>query len=162
MDRDVLIQVASDHLKTLRLENDYTIDKMAEIIGIQKKTLLKIEAGKVLASWTTTISVCTLFGDSRSLKIQLGGDPLEMIELAAIQISICPKEKTLGGVIMWKNIQKHKGYKLQKNIVTRHFRIIDHENYRILSTFNEKVAKEKWRDIVRTIKKTLFLMNIKS
>ncbi|ARD48834.1 hypothetical protein SporoP33_11770 [Sporosarcina sp. P33] len=38
--------------------------------------------------------------------------------------------KTLGGEFWWKTIDKHCGWKLQKNIVTNHYRILDENKVR--------------------------------
>lgn len=151
MDRDFLIQIASENLKLVRTDNHFTQEKMAEILGISKKTLVQIEKGRILANWTITIAICVLFRDNCRLQNQLGGDPMEVIELTVHDVIIRPNEKTLGGHIWWKNIAKHKGFKLQKNVLSKHLRILDDENYRIISTFDEQVAKEKWQDIKRTI-----------
>ncbi|MEL3961497.1 helix-turn-helix transcriptional regulator [Lysinibacillus endophyticus] len=151
MDRELIAQIASDNLKLVRTEYQFTQEKMAEILGISKKTLIQIEKGKSLANWTTTIAICALFQDSKTLKKQLGDDPLELVELTIHDVIIRPTEKTFGGVIWWKNLYKYRGFKLQQNLLSKHYRILDDENYRLLSTFDQKVAKEKWEDIIKKI-----------
>lgn len=151
MDRDFIIQIVSDNVKFLRKENQYTQDKMAEMIGISKKTIIQIEKGRALADWTTTIAISALFRDSSILHKHFGGDPMEVIELTIQDVNIRPQEKTLGGHIMWKNITEYKGFKLQRNLISKHFRILDEENYRLISTFDEEVANEMWNDIQKTI-----------
>jgi len=151
MDRDFIIQLISENLKFLRKENRFTQDKMAEIVGISKKTIIQIEKGRALADWTTTIAISAIFRESPILHKHFGGDPMEVIELTVQNVSIRPQEKTLGGHIMWKNKQEYKGFKLQRNLISKHFRIIDDENYRLISTFDEEVANEMWKDIKRTI-----------
>lgn len=152
MDREWIAQIVSDNLELVRKEYQFTQNKMAEILGISKKTLNQIEKGKSLANWTTTIAICALFQESKTLKKQFGHDPLELIELTVHDVDIRPTEKTFGGVIWWKNLSKSHGFKLQQNVLSRHYRILDDENYRILSTFNPKVAKEKWEDIIKKYK----------
>ena len=147
MDREMIIQIASESLKLIRTENDYTQDKMAEILGISKKTLVQIEKGRILANWTMTIAICALFHNSKTLQNQIGGDPMEVIELTAQDVIISPKEKTMGGYIWWKNIEEYKKHRLQQNHLSKHYRILDDENYRLISTFDEKVAMEKWQAI---------------
>lgn len=149
MDRDLIIQITSENLRSIRIENQYTQEKMAEVLGISKKVLVHIEKGKILSDWTTAIAICALFRDSPTLHEQMGTDPLEVIELSVYDVEIRPINKTMGGVIWWKNLKKHKGFKLQQHTLTKHFRILDDENYRVISTFDQNVAKEKWLDIVR-------------
>ena len=137
MDREMITQTVSESLKLIRTENDFTQDKMAEILGISKKTLVQIEKGRILANWTTTIAICALFHNSKTLQNQIGGDPMEVIELTAHNVIISPKEKTLGGYIWWKNIEEYKKHRLQQNLLSKHFRILDNENFRLISTFDE-------------------------
>lgn len=151
MDRDFISQVVSENVKSLRKENDFTQDKMAEILGISKKIIIQIEKGRALADWTTTIAICAIFRDSTILHNQFGADPMEVIELTIQDVNIRPQEKTLGGHIMWKNVTEYKGFKLQRNLISKHFRILDEENYRLISTFDEEVANEMWNDIQKTI-----------
>lgn len=147
MDREMITQIASENLKLIRTENDYTQDKMAEVLGISKKTLVQIEKGRILANWTTTIAICALFHNSQTLQNQMGGDPMEVIELTVHDVIISPKEKTMGGYIWWKNIEEYKKHRLQQNHLSKHYRILDDENYRLISTFDEEVALEKWKAI---------------
>lgn len=149
MDKDLIIQITSENLKMIRIENQYTQEKMAEILGVPKKLLVHIEKGKTLSDWTTAIAICALFRDSPTLHKQMGADPMEMIELSIYDVDIKPMNKTMGGVIWWKNLKKHQGFKLQQHTLTKHYRILDDENYRVISTFDQKVIKEKWLGIVR-------------
>lgn len=151
MDRQFIMQITSESLKLIRTENDYTQEKMAEILGISKKTLVQIEKGRILANWTTTIAICALFRHSETLQNRIGGDPMEVIELTAHDVIITPKEKTLGGYVWWKNIDEYKKHRLQQNLLSKHYRILDDENYRILSTFDEDVANEKWQAMKKII-----------
>lgn len=151
MDRQFIMQITSESLKLIRTENDYTQDKMSEILGISKKTLVQIEKGRILANWTTTIAICALFRHSETLQNRIGGDPMEVIELTAHDVIITPKEKTLGGYVWWKNIDEYKKHRLQQNLLSKHYRILDDENYRILSTFDEDVANEKWQAMKKVI-----------
>jgi len=50
------------------------------------------------------------------------------------------KEKTMGGHIWWKEIEKKGEFRLQQNIVSQHYRILDGENYRWFSTLHKEEA----------------------
>ena len=103
------------------------------------------------ANWTTTIAICALFRHSETLQNRIGGDPMEVIELTAHDVILTPKEKTLGGYVMVENIDEYKNHRLQQNLLSKHYRILDDENYRILSTFDEDVANEngkRWKNII--------------
>lgn len=152
VDRERIIEIASNSVKLIRAEYDYTQDKMAETIGISKKTLVQIEKGRMQASWTTTIAICALFRNSPTLQNQLGGDAMEVIELTAHNVILRSKEKTMGGYIWWRNIEELRGYRLQQNILSQHFRILDDEHYRLLSTYDEQAAREAWGKIVERLR----------
>ena len=151
MDKDYLILIVSNHLKSIREDQQFSQETLANMLGISKKKLIQIEKKRTFANWTTTIAICSLFREHPLLKEKIGNDPLETIESIAIDLRIQSLEKTLGGVVFWKNVCEYKGFKLQKNILSKHFRILDDENYRVISTFNESVIKEKWQEIQKII-----------
>ena len=147
MDRDYAINLISEKVKLIRTEANYTQDKMAHILGISKKTLVQIEKGRITTGWTTCIAICALFRESSVLQSVLGGDALDVIELLAHDIDILPQEKTLGGHVWWRNIKQNERYKLQQNILSKHYRIIDEQDYRLISTFDEDSIIEFWDNI---------------
>lgn len=147
MNKEQLIEIATEKLKLVRTENDYTQDKMAEILGISKKTLVQIEKGRISPGWTTTVALFALFRESSILQNAIGGDPMEVVELTAHDFIVRPKDKTMGGYVWWRNIKEYKGARLQQNVLSQHYRILDADNYRLFSTFDEAAAIEKWNII---------------
>lgn len=142
MDKEQVIKLISSKMKLIRTEMGYTQFKMAEVLGMSKKTLVQIEKGRTQAGWTNVIAVCALFRSSEILQSVLGSDPLEIIELIAHESISRPKQKTMGGKIWWKEINKKDRYYLQQNLVSLHYRIIDEEDYRWFSTFDRNEAEE--------------------
>ncbi|MGE7112389.1 helix-turn-helix transcriptional regulator [Lysinibacillus sp. NPDC047702] len=147
MNREQLITLISEKLKLIRTEKNLTQDQMSDLLGLSKKTLVQIEKGRIHAGWTTTVAVCTLCRESSILQHELGGDPLEVVDLIANNGTLQPKEKTMGGYIWWKNLSEFSSYRLQQNVISQHFRILDSNNYRLLSTFDENIAKQAWRKL---------------
>lgn len=147
LNREQLITLISEKLKLIRTEKDLTQDQMSDLLGLSKKTLVQIEKGRIQTGWTTTIAVCALCRDSTILQHELGGDPLEVVDLIANNGTLQPKEKTMGGYIWWKNLSEYNGYCLQQNVISQHFRILNTDNYRLLSTFDESVAKQVWENL---------------
>lgn len=41
------------------------------------------------------------------------------------------KTSTFGGPVCWRDLASHKGWRMQRNIFTRHCRILDPDDYRI-------------------------------
>lgn len=110
MDKEQITQLISEKMKLVRTEKGYTQDKMAEILGISKKTLVQIEKGRIQASWTCVAAVCALFRDSDIIQTTLGGDPVEVIEIIGRNGIDRAKEKTMGGKVWWKDIQKKDSF----------------------------------------------------
>ncbi|EDL64304.1 helix-turn-helix transcriptional regulator [Bacillus sp. SG-1] len=148
MTKEELILLVSEKLKMVRTEAGYTQDKMASVIGVSKKTLVQIEKGRMEAGWTTVVAVCALFRHSETLMNSFGGEPLEVLEVVAREDVDYRKEKTLGGKIWWKEVNKDDGFILQQNIITHHFRILDEDYYRIYSTFDENQAKQRMNELL--------------
>lgn len=135
MNKEHIIELISNKIRLIRLEKGYSQDEMSEILGISKKTLVQIEKGRTLSGWTIVIAVCALFRDSEVLQSLLGDEPLEIVETIAHDGLDRPKDKTMGGRVWWKEIDKKGSFLLQQNLVSQHYRIIDDKQYRWFSSF---------------------------
>lgn len=149
MTRDEIIMKVSEKLRLIRTEAGYTQDKMAEIIGVSKKTLVQIEKGRVLAGWSTVVSVCALFRESDNVIILFGNEPLEVLETVAREGIDLKKQKTLGGRVWWREISRKSGFILQQNILSKHFRILDDKDCRVFSSFDEKYSKLRLKELTK-------------
>jgi DNA-binding XRE family transcriptional regulator len=147
--RDEIIMQVSEKLRLIRTEAGYTQDKMAEIIGISKKTLVQIEKGRVLANWSTVVSICALFREAETVQFLFGNEPLEVLETVAREGIDIRKSKTFGGRIWWRVVSKKNGYILQQNILSKHFRILDERNYRIFSSIDEKLSRQRFKELTK-------------
>lgn len=136
-------------MRLIRAEAGYTQDKMAEIIGLSKKTLVQIEKGRVYANWSTIITVCALFRETETVQNLFGNEPLEVIETVAREGIDVRKEKTLGGKLWWREIERKNGYILQQNILSLHYRILDEDYFRIYSSFEEKTTFDRFDELTR-------------
>lgn len=129
------INKVTEKLKLIRIESDYTQDKMAEILGISKKTLVQIEKGRSTLGWAGAVTLCTIFRNSEILEMTFGGHPQDII-LALAFSDYETTEKTLGGKIWWNNIECKEKYRIQQNIISGHYRILDNQDRRICSSFD--------------------------
>ncbi|RHW37692.1 XRE family transcriptional regulator [Lysinibacillus yapensis] len=127
-------------MKLVRTEQDLSQDKMAEMLGISKKTLVQIEKGRITANWTTVVAFCTLFNQSELLYSVLGDEPIYLVRLIANKSESTPKEKTMGGVFWWKEVIAKGDFRLQQNLISNHYRILDENNYRWYSSFEKDEA----------------------
>lgn len=147
MDKEQIIRMISEKMKLIRDEKGYTQDKMAEILGISKKTLVQIEKGRIQASWTTVVAVCALFRDSQIIQTALGGDPLDIIEIIGRNGIDRAKERTMGGKVWWKDLQRKGKFRLQQNVISQHYRILDEANFRWYSSFDKVEAYNRLKEI---------------
>ncbi|ALC91978.1 XRE family transcriptional regulator [Bacillus sp. FJAT-18017] len=147
MTRDDIIIRVSEKLRLIRAEAGYTQDKMADIIGVSKKTLVQIEKGRVLAGWSTVVAVCALFRETETVQFLFGNEPLEVLETVAREGMDYRGGKTMGGKIWWRELERKNGYILQQNILSKHLRILDEEHYRIYSSFDEESATLRFNEI---------------
>lgn len=150
MDKEYVIQLISLRIRMIRLEKGYSQDKMAEILGISKKTLVQIEKERIQAGWTIVIAVCALFRDSEILQSVLGDEPLEVIETIAHDGVDRPKDKSMGGRVWWKDIKSKGNFRLQQNVISQHYRILDDKNYRWFSSFDEEETNIRLNELFKT------------
>ncbi|MDF2902870.1 MAG: family transcriptional regulator [Bacillus sp. (in: firmicutes)] len=153
MTKEEIILRVSEKIRLIRAEVGYNQDKMAEIIGLSKKTLVQIEKGRANANWATVVTVCALFRETETVQFLFGSDPLEVLETVAREGIDYRKGKTLGGKIWWREIAKEKHFILQQNILSLHYRILDQNYYRVFSSFDEQAAKVCFAELTQNEKR---------
>ncbi|MCC5892018.1 helix-turn-helix transcriptional regulator [Exiguobacterium sp.] len=136
MNKNDFIQTISKHMKSIRIEQQFSQEEMAEVLGISKKTLIQIEKERTVANWGTVVTLCTLFNDSEILLNEIGDDPVEFVKLLAKEVAYEPKSKTLGGRVWWKQISTDGDYVMQQNVISSHYRILDSKDVRWYSSFD--------------------------
>lgn len=124
-------------VKLVRGEYDLSQEKMAGLLGLSKKTLIQVEKGRRPMQWSAVVTLCALFNDSNVLSGALGDWPLEVVK-AAIFPTTRFYPRTMGGKIWWRELSHRAGFRLQQNLVSGHFRIIDKRNQRWFSSFDLK------------------------
>ena len=148
MDRSGFIGKADEKLKLVRTEYGYNQEKMADILGISKKTLVQIEKGRSSLGWTGAVALCTIFERSEILEAVFNGAAAELIMTLSFQDSEPDYPKTMGGKIWWKTLEETENYKVQQNIVSQHYRILDQSNRRLFSSFELKAVKDRLTKLV--------------
>ncbi len=149
INRDYLINIISRKIRLLRSEYNFSQDKMSEVLGISKKTLIQIEKERSVASWTLVMAVCGLFRESEILKMTLGSDPIELVEAVIFDSVSVPKSITGGGKLFWKAIETSGKFKIQKNILSSHYRIIDGNEKRWYSSFEKEFIVEQFKQLLK-------------
>ena len=148
MERAEFISLMNSKIKLIRTEYDLTQEKMAEAIGLSKKTLVEIEKGRNSLSWSAAVTAAVIFSDSTILSDAFGGETSDLVKVIALQgLDAKLPDKTMGGRIWWQDIKETKGYRIQQNIISRHFRILDAEDRRFFSSFDKKETENKLKEL---------------
>lgn len=150
MEKKQFIKLMDEKLKLLRTEYGLTQDKMAAILGISKKTLIEIEKNRKSLGWTNSIALASIFSDSTILHDSIGGDVSDIIIALAFKDIDVDYPKTWGGKVWWKTISEKKCYRIQQNMFSRHYRLLDQENRRIFASFSLKETEEILEEILNS------------
>lgn len=130
------------NLKDVRKEYGFTQEKMAAALGISKKTLVEIEKGRRTLGWTGAVALAAVCGESAILQAQFGGEMSELISALAFADTPPRRFKTLGGKVWWRDVLQKGGFRLQQNILSGHYRLLDSGDCRVMSSFHREEAEE--------------------
>lgn len=142
MEKEQFVSIMDDKIKQIRIEYGLTQEKMAPILGISKKTLVEIEKKRKSLGWTGSVALASVFSDSKILNEAIGGSISDVIITVAFRDTKVTYPKTWGGEIWWKTIEEKHGNRIQQNMVSRHYRVLDQKDRRLHATFNFEEAKE--------------------
>ena len=147
MTRERFVDTVDAKLKMIRSEFDFTQDKMAEVIGVSKKTLIQVEKRRESLGWAGAVCVCLIFKDSEILQMAFGGDPQDIIRSLAFENYEEGSRSTMGGKIWWKDQESNGRYRIQQNLISQHYRILDAENKRICFSFEPDYIRKRYREL---------------
>ncbi len=142
MTRDEFTATVNSKLKLVRTEYGLTQDRMAAILGISKKTLVESEKGRRSIGWTEAVALSSIFSQSIILRDALGEDYNEMVSALALNNVQVIYPSTMGGKIWWREIRKEKGYRIQQNLISNHYRLLDSKDRRLISSFSLEEVEE--------------------
>lgn len=148
MNKNEFIKLLDGKLKLIRTEYGLTQDKMASVLGISKKTLVEIEKNRKSLGWTSSVALASIFSDSTILHDAIGGDISDLIIAVGLRDVDVDYPKTRGGKVWWKTITEMKGYRVQQNIFSRHYRLLEPENRRIYTSFSLKETEAVMEEIM--------------
>lgn len=95
MDKEYITELISSKLRLIRAESGYTQEKMANVLGMSKKTLVQIEKGRSAAGWAHVVAVCALFRNSEVRRPSSGMSPLRWWRLLLTEASTDQKGRRL-------------------------------------------------------------------
>lgn len=149
MDKQSFIELVNSKLKLIRVENNLSQDKMSEIIGLSKKTLVEIEKGRRTLTWSGAVCVVTLFEQCDTVQMTFWDDVNEIIKTIAFTHYNTNFPKTLGGKVWWRQIKESNGYQIQQNILSQHYRILDKEDRRICHSFDLDEIEQRLMEMAK-------------
>ena len=147
MNREKFTAICSRELKSVRTEYGYSQEVMSHLLGITKKTLIGIEKGRSRLSWQGSVTLCFIFGGSEVLAGIFGGNPSDMIMALAFDGNEPVRRKTMGGRVWWSEVENAGEYRLQQNIISRHYRILDGYDRRICSGFDYEEIRKNFEEV---------------
>ena len=136
MNRDDFILRINALSKLVRTEYQLTQEKMAHILGISKKTLVESEKGRRNLGWTECALLAMTFSASTVLQNEFGGDIQDMVQSIAFDDMHVSYPYTMGGKVWWTTVEETDGFRIQQNIVSGHYRILNADNQRLMSSFS--------------------------
>jgi DNA-binding XRE family transcriptional regulator len=149
MTREEFIKKLDEKIKLIRNEKGYTQDKMAEMLGITKKTLIQVEKGRGTLGWSTTVAACVIFKDSEILQMTFGGGTEEIILSLAYDNYERKNEWTMGGILWWTEVKSNSKYKIQQNVISKHYRILDENHRRVCYSFDIEYINRRFEELNR-------------
>jgi hypothetical protein len=88
------------------------------------------------------VALVTIFQSSTILQNSFGGDPVGVVAALSFEDVEVTYPTTMGGRVWWKEIKKKDGYRIQQNIISSHYRLLDGEDHRLISSFDLNEVKE--------------------
>ena len=149
MKKEELINVLSNDCRLVRAEFGFSQDQMAQILGMSKKTLVETEKGRRKLSWPECIALAVIFSRSQILGNEFGGELSDMIRAVSFDDTDVLYPKTMGGKVWWRVIEEKNGYRIQQNVLSMHYRLLDPHDGRMMSSFN----LEEVREYLKSLKK---------
>jgi DNA-binding XRE family transcriptional regulator len=129
------VGICDAKVKLVRTEFGFTQEKMANVLGISKKTLVEIEKDRKSLGWTTSVALCSIFNESDILSSSFGGKTTDIIFALAFEGEQPRYTKTLGGKVWWMNTHENKAFIIQQNIISQHYRLLTKDRRRVSSSF---------------------------
>lgn len=130
--------------KLVRTEYGFTQEKMALLLGLSKKTLVEIEKGRSSLGWTGAVTLCALFSDSQVLQNAYGGELTDILQALAFGEAPQPPRPTMGGRVWWRTVREENGRRIQQNVISGHYRILNESDGRLFSSFDKDTVKAFW------------------
>ena len=109
---------------------------MAYILGLSKKTLVEIEKERSSLGWSGSVTLCSIFFESRVLNEIFSENPLSVIRKIAFENSEPNYRRANTTRVWWHTVLEKNGFIIEQNIVSQHYRLIAPDNSILASSFD--------------------------
>ena len=150
MNRNEFTRIINASLKLVRTEYGLTQDKMALALGISKKSLVESEKGRRELGWTECAALAGIFGQSRVLQNAFGGDPGDVLAAIAFDDLEVRYPSTMGGHVWWSDVLEKGGFRIQQNLISQHYRLLNAQDQRIISSFDRGEITEYLEELLKS------------
>lgn len=141
MNRNEFVSKMNKQAKLVRTEYNFTQERMSQILGVSKKTLVEIEKGRSSLGWAGAVVLCSVFAKSEVLAGVLGGEPADIIMALAFEGDEPQYPRTMGGKVWWRQTEEYRDFRIQQNILLQHYRALNQGNERICASFDLSAIK---------------------
>ena len=119
--RDAFISLCDRKEKLVRNEVGYSQQKMSEVLGLSKKTLVEIEKWRSSLGWQGAVTLCTLFRNTREITLTFGPDVEEFIRALIKEEGLRPPFESPHAV--WHPLLSHGEYRIEQNTAGQIYRL---------------------------------------
>ena len=137
MTKSEFIKICDQSAKAVRSEFSYSQEKMSGALGISKKTLVEIEKGRSSLGWAGSVTLCTVFGESRILCGTFGSDIIMIVRGIAFENAEDNIRHANTTRIWWNTVYHQSGYIIEQNKVSQHYRLLAPDNSILASSFDK-------------------------
>ena len=147
MDRKEFTERMTESLRLVRSEHRLTQESMASALGISKKSLVESEKGRRPLAWTECVALACVFSGSRVLRDSFGCDPSELAAALSLEDLRVSYPRTMGGRVWWREVLSEGGLRIQQNLISQHYRLLNERDERLFFSFSLDEVKEYMRGL---------------
>lgn len=123
MTRESFIALCNRKEKLVRSELGFSQQKMSELLGISKKTLVEIEKWRSSLGWEGAVTLCVLFQNTREITLTFGPDI--SILLRALSCGEAFGRPFQSPHAVWTKILEKEGRIIEQNTASQLYRLTE-------------------------------------
>lgn len=142
MTRETFISVCNRKEKLVRNEVGYSQQKMSEVLGLSKKTLVEIEKWRCSLGWQGAVTLCVLFAHTQEITLAFGEDIAAFLASIGGEGMRAPFETPYA---IWRTVLTQGDEEIEQNSASQLYRL-RRSGKTILSSFTLSDLRERMQD----------------